>query len=101
MINSLSIDFYAFVKRILTSLSVDEMLPLSNVNWSIDSRVVLLRVEMAHFYLKHIYTGLLALMWCYIVICRFMQKYTYIYWIHTDAMITDAGINFAERKTQE
>ena len=30
------------------------------------------------------------------VICRFMQKYTYMYWIHTDAMITDAG-----RKTQE
>ena len=24
---------------------------------------------------------------CYIVICWFMQKYTYIYWIHTDAMI--------------
>ena len=25
---------------------------------------------------------------CCIVICWFMQKYTYIYWIHTDAMIT-------------
>ena len=25
--------------------------------------------------------------YCYIVICWFMQKYTYIYWIHTDAMI--------------
>ena len=24
---------------------------------------------------------------CCIVICWFMQKYTYIYWIHTDAMI--------------
>ena len=25
--------------------------------------------------------------YCCIVICWFMQKYTYIYWIHTDAMI--------------
>ena len=33
--------------------------------------------------------------YCYIVICWFMQKYTYICWIHTDAMITDA-----RRKTQ-
>ena len=30
------------------------------------------------------------------VICWFMQKYTYICWIHTDAMINDAMI-----KTQE
>ena len=30
-----------------------------------------------------------------------MQKYTYICWIHTDAMITDAVINDARRKTQE
>ena len=30
-----------------------------------------------------------------------MQKYTYIYWIHTDAMITDAVIKDAGRKTQE
>ena len=35
---------------------------------------------------------------CCIVICWFMQKYTYIYWIHTDAMITDAVINDAWRK---
>ena len=27
--------------------------------------------------------------------------HTYIYWIHTDAMITDAVINDARRKTQE
>ena len=27
-----------------------------------------------------------------------MQKYTYIYWIHTEAMITDAVINDARRK---
>ena len=44
--------------------------------------------------------------WCYIVIFWFMQKYTYIYWIHTDAMITDArrkdaGMKDAWRKTQE
>ena len=37
----------------------------------------------------------------------FMQKYTYICWIHTDAMIDDArnnkdaGINDASRKTQD
>ena len=30
-----------------------------------------------------------------------MQKYTYIYWIHTDAMITDAVIKDAGRKTHE
>ena len=30
-----------------------------------------------------------------------MQKYTYIYWIHTDAMITDARIKDAGRKTQK
>ena len=28
---------------------------------------------------------------CCIVICWFMQKCTYIYWIHTNAMINDAG----------
>ena len=33
---------------------------------------------------------------CYMVIYMFMQKYTYLCWIHTDAMITDAG-----KKTQE
>ena len=38
---------------------------------------------------------------CCILICWFIQKYTYIYWIHTDAMITDAVINDARRKTQE
>ena len=30
-----------------------------------------------------------------------MQKYTYIYWIHTDAMITDTVIKDARGKTQE
>ena len=30
---------------------------------------------------------------CYIVIYMFMQKYTYICWIHTDAMINDARRN--------
>ena len=38
---------------------------------------------------------------CCIVICWFMQKYTYIYWTQTDAMITDAIINDARRKTHE
>ena len=44
---------------------------------------------------------------CYIVISWFMQKYTYICWIHTDAIIIKtpddkvAGINDARRKTQE
>ena len=33
---------------------------------------------------------------CYILICWFMQKYTFICWIHTDAINKDAG-----RKTQE
>ena len=42
---------------------------------------------------------------CYIVICWFMQKYTYICWIHTDTIIIktpddkDTGINDAHRKT--
>ena len=30
-----------------------------------------------------------------------MQKYTYICWIHTDAMMTDAVINDAVTKMQE
>ena len=30
-----------------------------------------------------------------------MQKYTYIYWIHTDAMITDAVINDARRRRRK
>ena len=38
---------------------------------------------------------------CYIVICWFMQKYTYIYWINTDTMINDASRKEAGRKTQE
>ena len=42
---------------------------------------------------------------CHIVICWFMQKYTYICWIHTDAIINkthddkDTGTNDARRKT--
>ena len=44
---------------------------------------------------------------CYIVICWFMQKYTYICWIYTDAIIIktpddkNARINDTHRKTQE
>ena len=38
---------------------------------------------------------------CCIVICWFMQKYTYIYWIHTDAMITDTVIKMHDRKRND
>ena len=38
---------------------------------------------------------------CCIVICWFMQKYTYIYWINTDTMINDASRKEAGRKTHE
>ena len=54
-----------------------------------------------YFYLTGIiFEHLYGFKYCCIVICRFMQKYTYIYiyiyWIHTDAMINrrndkDAG----------
>ena len=43
---------------------------------------------------------------CYMVICWFMQKYTYICWIHTDAIIIktpddkDTGTNDARRKEE-
>ena len=36
---------------------------------------------------------------CYIVICWFMQKYTYIYWIHTDAMNNRRNDKDRRRKT--
>ena len=61
----------------------------------------------------HIMNGIFVIMLCCIVICWFMQKYTYICWIHTDAInkdaimimtdvwINDAGRNDAWRKTQE
>ena len=36
-----------------------------------------------------------------IVICWFMQKYTYIYWIHTNAMITDAKTTTHEGRMKD
>ncbi len=54
-----------------------------------------------HFIINHFSILWTALYFCYIVIYWFMQKYTYIYWIHTDAMITDARIKDAGRKTQK
>ena len=38
---------------------------------------------------------------CCILICWFIQKCTYIYWINTDTMINDASRKEAGRKTQE
>ena len=43
MINNLSIAVHAFVRFMLTSLSVDEMLLLRYVNWSINFRGLLLK----------------------------------------------------------
>ena len=37
--------------------------------------------------------------YCCSLIYMFMQKYTYMCWIHTDAMITDAR-NDKDRRTQ-
>ena len=51
MIDILSIAFYALVKSISTSISVDEML-LSN--WSNDFRGLSLRVEMSPFCLRQL-----------------------------------------------
>ena len=54
-----------------------------------------------HFFFLTVFLSFFYLSVCCILICWFMQKYTYIYWIHTDAMITDARIKDARRKTQE
>ena len=53
IVYNLSIAFHSSAKRILTSLSVDEMLLLRYVNF----RVLSLRLEMAPFCLKHIYVN--------------------------------------------
>ena len=60
MIDNLPIQFHAVVSRMLTSLSVDEMLLLRYVNRSSNFRGLLLRVEIAPFCLKHIYSVLFA-----------------------------------------
>ena len=57
------IAFLAFAKHILTSLLVDEMLLLRYVNWSSNFRSVPLRVGMAPFYSKHMYSVLFAFIW--------------------------------------
>ena len=47
MIDNLSIAFHPFAKHMLASLSVDEMLLLRYMNWSI-------KMKMAPFCLKHV-----------------------------------------------
>ena len=54
MIDNLSTVFHAFIKYILISLSVDEMLLLMFVNWSANFRHLALRVEMSPSCLKYI-----------------------------------------------
>ena len=56
MIDSLQNAFYAFVKRMLTSLLVVEMLLLRYVNWCTSCRDLTFWVEMAPFCLKPIYS---------------------------------------------
>ena len=52
MIDNPSIVVHALYRRMLTSLSVDEILLLSNLNWSTNFKGFLLKVKIA-FYLKH------------------------------------------------
>ena len=47
IINNPSIVFYTFTRYMLTSLEVDEMLPLREMNWSLNFRGLSLRVKMA------------------------------------------------------
>ena len=49
MIDNLSVAFQAFARHMLTSLSVDEMLPPTYVNSSTNFRGLSLRVEVAPF----------------------------------------------------
>ena len=58
MIDKLSVAFDAFAGGMLMSISVDEMLPTRDVNWSISFRGLQLRVEVAPFRLKHTYSVL-------------------------------------------
>ena len=53
MIDNLSMAVNTFISRMLTSLSVDEILLLRYENWSINSRGLPLEVEMAPHCLKH------------------------------------------------
>ena len=55
IIDNLSITVYAFMRRVLTSLSVDETLLPRHVNLSTNFRCSPLRVDMAHSRLKHVF----------------------------------------------
>ena len=63
MIDNLSIAVHIFAKCVLISLSVDEMLLLRYLNLSTNFRGLPLRVEMAPFCLKYMYSVLLAFTW--------------------------------------
>ena len=53
MIDNLSTEFLTFARRMLTSLSADEMLLPMDVNWFTNLRGLRLTVETAPFYLEH------------------------------------------------
>ena len=53
MIDNLSIAFHTFARHMLTCISVDKMLLPKYVNWSTNFRGLSLKVETAHFCLKH------------------------------------------------
>ena len=56
MINNLSVVVHTFRRDILSSISVDEILLPSYVNWSIKFRRLSLRLQVALFCLKHMYS---------------------------------------------
>ena len=62
-IDCLSIAVHAFAWRILTSLSVDEILLLKYVNLSTNFRRPAFRVEIAPSHLKHMYSVLFTFTW--------------------------------------
>ena len=56
MIDSLLISVHAFARRVLMSLSVDEILLPRYMNFSTNLRELSLRVEMSLSWLKHMYS---------------------------------------------
>ena len=62
MIDNLSIAFHDFVRRMLTSFSVDEILQPKHVNRFTNFTDLPLRLDMASFGSKHIYSVLFAFM---------------------------------------
>ena len=62
-IDSLSIAVYAFARRIVMSLSVDETLLLRYGNLSTNFRELPFRVEMSLSWLQHMYSVLSAFTW--------------------------------------